>query len=185
MQCLPFSFFCGLAGSAVRGSIRADVQARGAHARAGGTAVLLVLTLWCAAPADAQAVGPVDAAGVNGTPGPTGPIGVDAGRNHRSRHQAPAAPPAAQPAARADAGSGSSHTGNRIEVTGNAASGTAGCSPDGTASVNSIDVTGARLEGKTVIVQGRNTNDVKTPRDCPGARPHGPGSGQTNSIRIR
>ena len=159
MQCMPFSFFSGLAGSAVRGSIRADVQARGAHARAGGTAVLLVLTLWCAAPADAQAVGPVDAAGVNGTPGPTGPIGVDAGRNHRSRHQAPAAPPAAQPAARADAGSGSSHTGNRIEVTGNAASGTAGCSPDGTASVNSIDVTGAR--------------------------PHGPGSGQTNSIRIR
>ena len=28
MQCMPFSFFSGLAGSAVRGSIRADVQAR-------------------------------------------------------------------------------------------------------------------------------------------------------------
>ncbi len=184
MQNLPPPSFRDLAPFTAGASARPLVQAPGAHARAGG-AVLLLLTLWCVAPADAHAIGPSGAVGAAGTPGPIGPIGADAVRNERSQPQSRASTPATEPAARAAPGKGSSHTGNRIEVTGNTASGTVGCSPDGTASVNSVDVRGARLEGKTVIVQGRNTNDVKTPRDCPGARPQEPGNGQTNSIRIR
>lgn len=184
MHSLPTPSFCDLAPFTAGASTPSVVQARNAPKRAGG-AVLLLLALWCVAPADAEAVGPVGAVGAAGTPGPTGPIGADAGRMQRSQPQALAPAPAAEPAARAAPGSGSSRTGNRIEVTGNTASGNVGCNSDGTASVNSVDVRGARLEGETVIVQGRNTNDVKTPRDCPGARPQGPGSGQTNSIRIR
>ena len=184
MHSLPPPLFCDLAPSAAGASTPSVVQARNAPKRAGG-AVLLLLTLWCVAPADAEAVGPVGAVGAAGTPGPTGPIGADAGRVQGSQPPRLASTRAAEPAARAAPGSGSSRTGNRIEVTGNTASGTVGCSPDGAASVNSVDVRGARLEGETVIVQGRNSNDVKTPRDCPGARTQAPGNGQTNSIRIR
>jgi hypothetical protein len=73
-------------------------------------------------------------------------------------------------------------------VTGNTATGVR-CSGDGAASVNSVDVSGARLDGRTVIVQGRNASDVDSTRDCPNPagssadRPVAPG--QTNSIRIR
>ena len=97
----------------------------------------------------------------------------------------PAAPPKPK-ASGADAG-------NRIEVSGNTASGTR-CADDGTASVNSVDVAGARLQGRTVIVQGRNANNVRT-TDCPeragqtpqnqGAAGRPPGNTNTNSIRIR
>jgi hypothetical protein len=50
-----------------------------------------------------------------------------------------------------------------------------------------VDVRGARLEGQTVIVQGRNARDVHG-IDCPAhvdEPRHGGSAGQTNSIRIR
>jgi hypothetical protein len=88
--------------------------------------------------------------------------------------------PAAPPKPKASSPS----AGNRIEVSGNTASGTR-CAQDGTASVNSVDVSGARLEGRTVIVQGRNANNVRT-TDCPERAAQPPSaSGNTNSIRIR
>ena len=136
---------------------------------------LLALLLPCAATA-----GPV---GPQGTIGPTGPLGPAAAdrpvvpqRIARSTASAPAAPASSvQPAAAAAEG-------NRIEVSGNTASGTR-CAGPGHASVNSVDVSGARLEGRTVIVQGRNANQVRT-EDCPQA-PARPRQEQTNSIRIR
>jgi hypothetical protein len=46
-------------------------------------------------------------------------------------------------------------------------------------------MSGARLEGRTVIVQGRNANNVRT-TDCPERAAQPPSaSGNTNSIRIR
>lgn len=84
-------------------------------------------------------------------------------------------------------------TGSHIEVTGNTAVGTR-CAQNGTASVNSIDVSRARLDGQTVVVQGRNIQGADT-RDCP-AHTDGAAAGhkapevpevpaQVNSIRIR
>lgn len=125
------------------------------------------------------------ATGPEGPVGPQGPIGpAGLGRTDAPRQRSQ--PVAPQPAASASAPSASraSAGGNRIEVSGNTASGTH-CTADGSTSVNSVDVAGARLEGRTVIVQGRNTNNVRT-QDCPERPPQGPGTGgQTNSIRIR
>ncbi len=130
-----------------------------------------VLCAVLAAGTVARAAGPV---GPVGPIGPTGPVGAS-GAESASPPPAPRASPAPRPA------------GNRIEVSGNTATGTR-CAQDGTASVNSVDVSGARLEGRTVIVQGRNANDVRT-QDCsrhpkPPAQGQG-ATGQTNSIRIR
>ncbi|WP_298209732.1 hypothetical protein [Acidovorax sp.] len=115
-------------------------------------------------------------AGTTGTVGPVGPVGPVGAGSSASAHRPSAAP---RPTSGAQAG-------NRIEVTGNTVSGVR-CAADGgnTASVNSVDVAGARLEGRTVIVQGHNTSDVHT-RDCPKRTPQPAGTaGQTNSIRIR
>lgn len=145
-------------------------------------AVLLALPLvgapaWAAGP-----VGPVGPAGPIGPLGP-GPAGVEP-EVPRPGRPLPVPRPAAPPKPKAHASSAG--TGNRIEVSGNAASGTR-CAADGTASVNSVDVSGARLEGRTVIVQGRNANNVRTV-DCPERTDRsapGPAASQTNSIRIR
>lgn len=116
------------------------------------------------------------AAGTVGPVGAIGPVGLGASADAPRPN---AAPRPAQPASGAQAG-------NRIEVSGNTASGVR-CAAGGgsTASVNSVDVAGARLEGRTVIVQGRNTSDVRA-GDCPQQAPQPAGAaGQTNSIRIR
>lgn len=133
----------------------------------------------------AEPIGPV---------GPIGPTGITA-PPAPARTEPPAAPragragPAPQrPATPAAPQTDEARVGNRIEVTGNTATGVR-CSSDGAASVNSVDVSGARLEGRTVIVQGRNASDVDSARDCP-QRPGPPAQGraapgQTNSVRIR
>lgn len=130
-----------------------------------------VALLWLAAaclggPALAQGQGPQGPIGPQGRIGPPGSTAVA---------PAPAAAPPRQP------------PGNHIEASGNKANGVI-CGPGG-ASVNSVDVQGARLEGRTVIVQGRNTRDVDT-RDCPApAQGDAPSPkqapAQINSIRIR
>ncbi|RZJ62636.1 MAG: hypothetical protein EON49_01590 [Acidovorax sp.] len=133
-----------------------------------------------------------------GTIGPTGPANA-AGVAPVSPPPTPRVDPVARPAAPVRPTSSASgaagktrtsparDTGNHIEVTGNTATGTR-CAQDGSASVNSVDVSGARLDGRTVIVQGRNTSDVRT-RDCSQTtQPQAPGqggAGQTNGIRIR
>lgn len=145
------------------------------------------LLLWACATAHASGpVGPV------GPIGPIGPVGPVRSGEPPAPPQAPVPPvrtrqpaaPAPQPAQRPAA-----EAGNRIEVTGNTASVTR-CAGDAAASVNSVDVAGAKLEGRTVIVQGRNARDVRT-QDCTD-RPHPSSSAshpsapsQTNSIRIR
>lgn len=75
-------------------------------------------------------------------------------------------------------------TGNRIEITGNTVSGVR-CANGGAASVNSVNVNGASLKGRTVIIQGQNTDSVKEV-DCadqPGGAKKAPA--QINSITIR
>ena len=75
-------------------------------------------------------------------------------------------------------------TGNRIEITGNTVSGVH-CANGGAASVNSVNVNGASLKGRTVIIQGQNTDSVKE-ADCadqPGGTSKAPA--QINSITIR
>lgn len=78
---------------------------------------------------------------------------------------------------------------NRIEITGNTATnvqvrcgdGRAAAAGQG-ANVNSVNVDKRALEGRTVIVTGRNTRDVKADADCA----HGqPGAANVNSINIR
>lgn len=152
----------------------------------------------------AQAAGPAGPAGPTGPVGPVGPVGtIGPTGPANAAGVAPVSPPPTlrvdpvarpaapvRPASSADGTTRSSPargTGNHIEVTGNTATGIR-CGQDGSASVNSVDVSGARLDGRTVIVQGRNASDVRT-RDC--AQPTQPqapgqgGTGQTNGIRIR
>ncbi|MDI3381610.1 hypothetical protein ACFPPF_20235 [Xenophilus aerolatus] len=78
---------------------------------------------------------------------------------------------------------------NRIEITGNTATnvqvrcgdGRTAASGQG-ANVNSVNVDKRALEGRTVIVTGRNARDVKADADCA----HGqPGAANVNSINIR
>lgn len=74
--------------------------------------------------------------------------------------------------------------GNRIEITGNTVSGVR-CANGGAASINSVNVSGASLKGRTVIIQGQNTDSVKD-IDCadqPGGAKQVPA--QINSITIR
>ena len=126
--------------------------------------------------AGAWAAGPTGPLGPVGPTGPTRPSGVAGAQ--------PVPPPAlpVQPPAHGSNGNEAAPAGNHIEVTGNTATATR-CPGEGAASVNSVDVAGARLQGRTVIVQGRNTHDVHT-GDCP-ARTGLPTQGQTHSIRIR
>lgn len=129
-----------------------------------GCRACIMAALWLA-----SGVGAASAGGPVGPVGPVGPIGAEGGR-------AGAVPRPARPAASAE------RAGNRIEVTGNTASGTA-CGPEG-ASVNHVDVRRAQLEGHTVIVQGRNVNGIDT-RDCAGTGNGAKGRSEVNSIRIR
>ncbi|RYF32895.1 MAG: hypothetical protein EOO26_09980 [Comamonadaceae bacterium] len=80
---------------------------------------------------------------------------------------------------------------NRIEVTGNSAQNVqAKCAPANgrattnapPANVNSVNVDGQSLQGKTVIVTGRNSRDVRVEGDCQnGVRPNA----NVNSVNIR
>ncbi|QNN58040.1 hypothetical protein H9K76_03990 [Diaphorobacter ruginosibacter] len=95
------------------------------------------------------------------------------------------------------AGNAASHTasapqpqqagGNRIEVTNNSVSNVR-CANGGSVSVNSVNVNGAALKGRTVIVQGHNSDGEREGKviDC-GDIPSGkaPASSQVNSITIR
>ena len=78
--------------------------------------------------------------------------------------------------------------GNRIEVTGNTARNVeVRCGPDGTrptVNVNSVNVEAGALRGKTVIVTGRNTQDVRV-QDCPKAPPGQLDGVNVNSVNIR
>ena len=80
---------------------------------------------------------------------------------------------------------GGNQGGNRIEVSNNTVSGVR-CANGGSVSVNSVDVNAASLKGRTVIVQGHNTGDVKEV-DCPEDDGSGKKSkpAQINSITIR
>lgn len=80
-------------------------------------------------------------------------------------------------------GSGNNH----IEVSGNSASrvGTpcsAGTAPGAVANVNSVNIDGRSLQGRSVIVNGRNTRDVQVRGDCDAAQG---GAASVNSINIR
>lgn len=78
---------------------------------------------------------------------------------------------------------------NRIEITGNTATNVQVRCGDGRtaaagqgANVNSVNVDKRALEGRTVIVTGRNARDVRADADCA----HGqPGAANVNSINIR
>ncbi|SIQ71725.1 hypothetical protein [Pseudacidovorax sp. RU35E] len=77
---------------------------------------------------------------------------------------------------------------NRIEVTGNSASNVQVRCADGTAAtaganINSVDIDSRALQGRTVVVTGRNTRDVKAGVDC---APGGAGAAaNVNSVNIR
>ncbi|WP_311223587.1 hypothetical protein [Acidovorax sp. WCS2018Cala2-18] len=141
--------------------------------------VLLRLIAVCALHSTAQAqIGPS---------GPIGPVGSTGTTGQSERAAKPSQPAASAPVPGRQ--TPREVNGNRLEVTGNTAT-QVGCGPANTA-VNSIDVNAQRLEGRTVIVQGRNSSDVnvqpcptnegKTNKAAP-ARPH---DTQVNSIRVR
>lgn len=77
---------------------------------------------------------------------------------------------------------------NRIEITGNSASNVRVRCADGTATtaganVNSVDIDSRALQGRTVVVTGRNTRDVKAGVAC---APGGAGAAaNVNSVNIR
>ena len=81
---------------------------------------------------------------------------------------------------------------NRIEVTGNTAQniqvdcadGTraAGSNHRGAANVNSVNVDKNSLQGRTTIITGRNSRDVRAEADCKSGRP---AVGNVNSVNIR
>ncbi|QNP49473.1 hypothetical protein [Diaphorobacter aerolatus] len=124
------------------------------------------------------------ATGPNGPIGPQGKIGPRTAEDaEAAQNPGRAARTPAQAPMRAD-----SAPGNRITVTNNTATNVR-CAGDGSVSVNSVDVNGASLKGRTVIVQGHNATDVRS-EDCAGQSDggaQGPGSvpSQVNSIRIR
>lgn len=121
-------------------------------------------------------LGPRGSLGPRGDIGPSRPQDGSAGQVGAVRRPAPVEPRNAPKR---------EGMGNRVEATGNSAAATI-CGATDT-SVNSVDVRGARLEGRTVIVQGRNSRHVDT-RDCPPTAAPGEALGapsQVNSIRIR
>ena len=138
-------------------------------------AMLCALWLAHAGVGAAGTIGPVGPIGPVGTVGPTGLHRSDAPRPQRTGSvpgSAAAAPPVA------------ASPGNHIEVSGNTAAGTR-CADGSSASVNSVDVAGASLQGRTVIVQGRNVNNTH-PSDCVAApAQRKSAAGQTHSIGIR
>jgi len=85
-------------------------------------------------------------------------------------------------------GSGTNH----IEVSGNTASRTTVRCPDGrvvpapAANVNSVNINGEALRGKTIVIAGRNSQGVTAPEAACGAAPVGrPPAANVNSINIR
>lgn len=125
--------------------------------------------LWALAPV-AYAVGPT------GQLGPKGPIGAPGSRTapaaESARAEAQQTPP------------GTNGQGNRIEVTGNTATNVR-CPEGGSASVNSVNVNGESLKGRTVIVQGRNAKDVHVDCANDSANPDGKPSTSVNGVNIR
>lgn len=80
---------------------------------------------------------------------------------------------------------------NRIEVTGNkaqnvqvnCAEGVAGKNTNAPGNVNSVNIDGRALQGKTVIVTGRNSRDVRADADC--QRGRAAPNANVNSVNIR
>lgn len=118
----------------------------------------------------AHAIGPT------GPIGPQGPIGAPGGKGTPSSEPVRAAAQRTPP--------GTTGQGNRIEVTGNTAS-SVRCPEGSSASVNSVHVNGENLKGRTVIVQGRNAQDVHVDCAQDGAAPNGKPSSSVNSVNIR
>lgn len=80
--------------------------------------------------------------------------------------------------------------GNRIEVTGNRAERIqVHCDANTAVNVNSVNIQGRALRGETVVVTGRNTQDVRIVGDCAeaqdGATSQRNGPVQVNSVTIR
>ncbi|PAT37042.1 hypothetical protein [Vandammella animalimorsus] len=80
--------------------------------------------------------------------------------------------------------------GNRIEVTGNRAERIqVHCDANAAVNVNSVNIQGRALRGETVVVTGRNTQDVRIVGDCAeaqdGATGQRTGPVQINSVTIR
>ncbi|MDO4723772.1 MAG: hypothetical protein Q4A97_03300 [Comamonadaceae bacterium] len=80
--------------------------------------------------------------------------------------------------------------GNRIEVTGNRAERIqVHCDANAAVNVNSVNIQGRALRGETVVVTGRNAQDVRIVGDCAqapdGATGQGTGPVQINSVTIR
>ncbi|WP_343292891.1 hypothetical protein AAHN93_13990 [Vandammella animalimorsus] len=80
--------------------------------------------------------------------------------------------------------------GNRIEVTGNRAERIqVHCDANTAVNVNSVNIQGRALRGETVVVTGRNTQDVRIVGDCAeaqdGATGQRNGPVQVNSVTIR
>lgn len=151
------------------------------HAATGGLRVITGLGVLAALAPLAYAIGPTGTIGPTGQTGPTG-----SGQRTGAAASSAPAPQAAAPSAAPQA-AGTQGGGNRIVVTGNTASNVR-CADGGSASVNSVDVEGAKLDGRTVIVQDRNVQNV----DCPPAKDGGASAGgkaqppsQINSIKIR
>lgn len=87
-----------------------------------------------------------------------------------------------------DAASQPQSKGNRIEVTGNRAENVRiHCKSGNSASINSVNVNGKALKGETIIITGRNVQDVHVEGDCEEApdSQRGGNSPQINSITIR
>lgn len=81
---------------------------------------------------------------------------------------------------KAPAQAGNGAAGNRIEVSNNTVS-DSGCDGQGVA-VNSVNIDGARLQGRTVVIAGKSAKNIDT-RDCPARQ--GQGRATVNSINIR
>jgi len=65
---------------------------------------------------------------------------------------------------------------NRIEITGNSEHNTTVDCGTGVTNINSVNIDGKSLRGKTIIVQGRNVRDVRADQPCPDSK-HPAGAG--------
>ncbi|MDA7419092.1 hypothetical protein PGB34_22195 [Xenophilus arseniciresistens] len=129
----------------------------------------LALGSLCALVGGAQAVGPT---------GPVGPVGAAGGTSTTTTTVID------------NPGSGT----NRIEVTGNTARNiVVQCAHNGQApaqaapNVNSVNVDGRALQGRTVIITGRNTQDIDARVDCNNSNSTDgrTGAANVNSVNIR
>lgn len=125
----------------------------------------------CALVGGAQAVGPT---------GPVGPVGANAGTS------------STRTTVIDNPGSGT----NRIEVTGNTARNiVVQCASNGqpvtqpAPNVNNVNVDGRALQGRTVIITGRNTQDIDARVDCSNNDAQNTGAARgaanVNSVNIR